>query len=103
MMPAEGPSPTTGSPVESDPLITLKVENERLIALLKANGIDWRTEPVPAPFPAKHSAVPEASRLSTSAKVALFRRLFRGRTDAYPVRWRRAASSLCSALPWPNQ
>ena len=29
----------------------------------------------------------EPSRLSTDEKVALFRRLFRGRTDVYPVRW----------------
>ena len=29
----------------------------------------------------------EPSRLSTGEKVALFRRLFRGRTDAYPIRW----------------
>lgn len=29
----------------------------------------------------------QPSRLSTGEKVALFRRLFRGRTDVYPVRW----------------
>jgi superfamily II DNA or RNA helicase len=51
--------------------------------LLKANGLEWR-----AVAQAAHSAVePEASRLSTNEKVALFRRLFRGRTDVYPIRW----------------
>jgi hypothetical protein len=33
----------------------------------------------------------EASRLSTDEKVALFRRLFQGRTDVYPVRWQSKA------------
>ena len=30
---------------------------------------------------------PESSRLSTDEKVVLFRRLFRGRKDVYPIRW----------------
>jgi hypothetical protein len=33
------------------------------------------------------ASAPEPSRLSTDEKVALFRRLFRGRTDVYPIRW----------------
>jgi len=64
-------------------LAVLQAENERLIALLEANGIEWRL----APEPAKSPPQPESSRLSTEAKVALFRRRFRGRTDVYPVRW----------------
>lgn len=36
----------------------------------------------PPPLP---ESVP--SRLTTEEKVTLFRRLFRGRTDVYPVRW----------------
>jgi superfamily II DNA or RNA helicase len=68
---------------KDDPLAVLQAENERLIALLEANGIDWRRKTsLPTP-----SAKSESSRLSADAKVALFRRLFRGRTDAYPVRW----------------
>ncbi|KJK21271.1 DEAD/DEAH box helicase [Burkholderiaceae bacterium 16] len=68
---------------ECDPLAALQAENARLIALLQKHGIEWRLPVVPVP------PVPEAetSRLSTDDKVALFRRLFRGRTDAYPVRW----------------
>lgn len=69
--------------VERDPSSELKDENARLIALLEANGIQWRVlrEPVPP------ASAPEPSRLSTDEKVALFRRLFRGRTDVYPIRW----------------
>jgi superfamily II DNA or RNA helicase len=63
-------------------LAALRAENARLVALLEANGIDWRLPPEP---PA--SAEVEASKLSTDQKVALFRRLFQGRTDVYPIRW----------------
>jgi superfamily II DNA or RNA helicase len=68
---------------ERDPSSKLKAENARLIALLEANGIQWRMRPEPVP-PASR---PEPSRITTDEKVALFRRLFRGRTDVYPVRW----------------
>lgn len=69
------------SMVESDELTALRAENTRLIALLESHGIEWRPSSTPATPPA------EPSRLSTEEKVALFRRLFRGRTDVYPVRW----------------
>ncbi|OGA72934.1 MAG: DEAD/DEAH box helicase [Betaproteobacteria bacterium RIFCSPLOWO2_12_FULL_65_14] len=83
-MTASGRSlPGKGSTSEPDSLAALQAENERLIALLKANGIEWRLAPEPATSPPK----PESSRLSTEAKVALFHRRFRGRTDVYPVRW----------------
>ena len=67
---------------DADALAALRAENARLIGLLDAHRIQWR----PA---AAASAVPEMapSRLSTDEKVALFGRLFRGRTDVYPVRW----------------
>jgi superfamily II DNA or RNA helicase len=42
---------------------------------------------------------PESSRLSTDEKVALFRRLFRGRTDVYPVRWESKASGKSGYAP----
>lgn len=63
----------------------LRTENARLIALLEANSIDWHT-PEPAPMRAA-SIEQESSSLTTEQKVALFRRLFRGRTDVYPIRW----------------
>src|ERR1700687_477101 len=62
-------------------LAKLQAENARLIALLESRGIEWRPLPVSLP-PAS-----EPSKLSTGEKVALFRRLFRGRTDVYPIRW----------------
>ena len=62
---------------------TLKAENARLIALLESHGIEWRFMQ-PAITVARD---PDSTGLSTADKVSLFRRLFRGRTDVYPVRW----------------
>ena len=67
-----------------DELARLRAENARLLALLDANGIEWRP-PDPVVMPV--STAP----LSTDEKVSLFRRLFRGRTDVYPVRWENKA------------
>ena len=63
----------------------LLAENARLIALLETYGIDWRAASprVVAREPAPET---ELSRLSTEDKVALFRRLFRGRTEVYAAR-----------------
>jgi hypothetical protein len=66
--------------VPADLLSKLQSENARLIALLESHGIEWRSSGVSPPST-------EPSKLSTGEKVALFRRLFRGRTDVYPVRW----------------
>jgi superfamily II DNA or RNA helicase len=66
-------------------LATLQAENARLIALLDAHGIDWHPPVEPVKIPV---AQIEASRLlNTDAKVDLFRNLFRGRADVYPIRW----------------
>jgi superfamily II DNA or RNA helicase len=71
-----------------DPLAALRSENARLIALLNSNGIEWRLPIAPIQTSNPEPAINlEPSRLSTSEKVALFRRLFRGRTDVYPIRW----------------
>lgn len=66
--------------MEPDELARLRSENARLVALLDSHGIDWRV-PSPSAFES------EPSRLSTDEKITLFRRLFRGRADVYPVRW----------------
>jgi hypothetical protein len=64
--------------VPDDLLSKVQAENARLIALLESHGIEWRPS---TPLST------EPSKLSTGNKVALFRRLFRGRTDVFPVRW----------------
>jgi superfamily II DNA or RNA helicase len=63
----------------------LQAENLRLIELLEAHGIEWREQ---APRTGV-SAAPSRSpvRLSAQERVELFRGLFRGRTDVFPVRW----------------
>ena len=71
---------------EPGELERLRAENARLRAVLEAHGIDFQrslAEPV--------APQSEASQLSTDEKVALFRRLFQGRTDVYPVRWQSKA------------
>ncbi len=76
--------------IDRDQSASLQSENARLIALLDGHGIEWRLPHQAAP-PEFALSVPEPEpaplRLSTAEKVALFRRLFRGRTDVYPVRW----------------
>lgn len=67
---------------EADELAALRAENARLAALLDAHGVAWRWWPEPVLQPAA-----EPSRLTTEEKVALFRSLFRGRTDVFPIRW----------------
>lgn len=76
-------------------LSAVQAENARLIELLESHGIEWRP-PQPAVVVARE---PEPSRLTTSEKVALFRRLFRGRTDVYPVRWEGKTSGKSGYAP----
>ncbi|MDM0085116.1 DEAD/DEAH box helicase family protein [Variovorax sp. J31P179] len=81
----------------------LHAENVRLVALLESHGIEWR--PPSSPAPTDTARAPESrtesepSRLSTAEKVALFRRLFRGRTDVYPVRWEAKTSGKSGYAP----
>ena len=81
--------------VEPDSMAALQAENARLIALLESRGIDWWLPTKPAPSVQE----PEPSRLSTQAKVALFRRLFRGRTDVHALRWESTASGKSGYSP----
>ena len=62
---------------ELDTLARLQAENTRLIGLLEAHGIEWWSPPAPAQ---------DTSKLSTQEKVTLFRKLFQGRDNVYPVR-----------------
>ena len=70
----------------------LRQENLRLKALLDAHGITWEQEPVTytAPLPKPTFAHESSPTLDSAEKVALFRNLFRGRTDVYPLRWESA-------------
>ncbi|HQS86427.1 MULTISPECIES: DEAD/DEAH box helicase [unclassified Polaromonas] len=61
-------------------LIQLRAENDALKALLAQHGIA-------VPQPSNSNIGDSANELSPNAKVKLFRRLFRGRDDIYPVRW----------------
>ncbi|WP_340530860.1 TOTE conflict system archaeo-eukaryotic primase domain-containing protein [Cupriavidus necator] len=81
---------------DHDALAALQAENARLIALLELHGIEWRVPPK-EPAPCVQEAEP--SRFSTGEKVALFRRLFRGRTDVYPIRWESKASGKSGYAP----
>ena len=74
-------------------LKVLQAENARLVALLKFHGIEWRVPPQPVAV-----AIREP-RLSAAEKVALFRRLFRGRTDVYPIRWEGKTSGKSGYAP----
>jgi hypothetical protein len=83
----------TGVMAETDNVAALQAENARLVALLEAHGIEWCL-PV-----ATRSTEAEPARLTTSEKVALFRRLFRDRTDVYPIRWESKTSGKSGYSP----
>jgi superfamily II DNA or RNA helicase len=70
--------------IDRELLAVLQAENARLVALLATHGIVWQSPPKPA---SSAKAEHEPSKLTTDEKVALFRRLFHGRTDVYPIRW----------------
>lgn len=71
--------------IDTSLVAKLRAENARLVALLDAHGIDWR----PPAEPVKIAIVQAepSQQLDTEGKLALFRSLFRGRTDVYPTRW----------------
>lgn len=79
---------------DADPseLDQLRQENARLIGLLEAHGIAWRsgepgpTEPAPS-GEGDSEAAPAKGPSSTQEKVTLFRSLFRGRDNVYALRW----------------
>ena len=94
---------TVPNMTENDTFTALQAENARLAALLDSHGIEWRVSSSSRPAPTAPAAEPEPeplrSSLSTTDKVALFRRLFRGRTDVYPVRWEGKTSGKSGYAP----
>lgn len=76
-------------------ITALREENARLIALLESHDIEWRLPQQSVPM----EKTPAPLRLSTDEKVTLFRRLFRGRTDVYPIRWESKTSGKSGYAP----
>jgi len=72
---------------DSDDSAALRAENSRLVALLTAAGIDWQQRSAATQASCAAAPTLTPARMKTEDKVALFRRLFRGRTDVYPIRW----------------
>jgi superfamily II DNA or RNA helicase len=94
-----------GPMTEREAFDALQAENARLVALLESHGIAWHEPPAAASPAAPITSVPAPApsspgpSLSTAEKVALFRRLFRGRTDVYPVRWEGKTSGKSGYAP----
>jgi hypothetical protein len=63
----------------------LKTENARLVSLLDAHGIHWMPN-VTHRDKSCDSAF-SSTDLSIDEKITLFRSLFIGRSDVYPIRW----------------
>ncbi len=85
---------------DSDTLKFLQAESARLIALLDANGIEWRLPPLPKIVTqAPTTQEPVSSRLNADQRVSLFRQLFHGRTDVYPIRWESEKSGKSGYAP----
>lgn len=76
----------------------LRAENFELKALLFAHGISLPRHMVDAPI-AKPTAQVSTSPLSPEVKVNIFRRLFHGRDDVYPVRWESQQSGKAGYSP----
>jgi hypothetical protein len=72
----------------------LRAEYARLVALLERHGIDWRGEPKPSP---------DRAKMTTARKVGPFGRLFKGRTDVFPVRWEGKAGKACYSPACANE
>lgn len=78
------------SPDTHDELRRLREENARLKALLTQHAIAWEEPVTPEPATAPPEPAPVPIHFTTTDKIALFRRLFRGRDDVYPQRWESA-------------
>ena len=68
----------------------LQAENSRLQSLLDQHGIDWQVKQDTVHSVSEDKTNVHSLNLSPADKVALFRNLFRGRPDVYPVRWESA-------------
>lgn len=98
-MNANEPTPSDSRSSVQAELAVLRAENRRLARLLQQHGI--KSKPAEAARGPKHklALIAPAARLSAAERVALFRGLFRGRTDTYPVRWEAQASRRSGYAP----
>ncbi|MCP9915360.1 DEAD/DEAH box helicase [Cyanobium sp. ATX 6F1] len=70
------------------------------MALLETHCIDWQsTEKAPSTQQFASAELPDAAPRSAQEKVALFRRLFRGREDVYALRWQSSSSGRSGYAP----
>lgn len=78
----------------------LQSENARLAALLPAR-VSSQPEPerIIQRKPLRAAQEPVVSVLSPQEKVRIFRQLFRGRTDVYPLRWQSRATGKSGYAP----
>jgi superfamily II DNA or RNA helicase len=72
---------------EQDELRQLREENARLKTLLTCYGIEWKEDHSSVAEASSAESAPERPSFTTADKIMLFRILFRGRTDVYPLRW----------------
>ncbi len=72
---------------DQDELRWLRDENARLKNLLIQHGIPCEEPTIPESVSAPTESAPLSTQFTTDDKIALFRRLFRGREDIYPQRW----------------
>ena len=70
-----------------DALQQLQEENARLKSLLTHHRIAWEEQSFRVPVAPPAPREPATPQLSPTENVRLFRRLFHGRTDVYPLRW----------------
>ncbi|TVS07495.1 MAG: DEAD/DEAH box helicase [Cyanobium sp. PLM2.Bin73] len=78
----------------------LRRENARLIALLEAHGVAWRSSrAAPSESAPVSLQSPAHGPVSPQEKVALFRHLFRGRDDVYALRWQSSSSGRSGYAP----
>ncbi len=74
----------------------LQKENAYLRQLLEQHNIPFC---FPSPKPSANTEQPIQASLSRAEKIALYRSLFRSRSDAYPTRWENAKSEKSGYSP----
>lgn len=72
---------------ELDELHRLRKENARLKELLTHHGVAWEDSSATESQSLSIKCLSEQAPRNSADKIALFRKLFRGRDDVYPQRW----------------